>query len=178
MKAISTITLITAFVSMAAFETGFTNWRIEDSKFNISFSTNGVSGIFKKFTGTIVFDEQNLNAAKFDVSVDVHSINTGNGMQNRHAKGSDWFEADRYPEIIFSSKKIVKSGAGYQVSGDLRMHGITKPVLIPFTFRKTPGGGTFDGTFAVNRNDYRIGEPGGQVGDIIKLNISVPVLKK
>ena len=154
-----------------------TNWAIGE-KYSIAFSTSGVSGIFKTFTGSISFEEQNLAASRFDLSIDVNSINTGNGMQNKHAKGTDWFDAAKYPTIKFTSKKFVKSGASYQVTGDLQMHGVTKELTVPFQFKKAGAGAVFSGNFKVNRNDFKIGDKGGEVGDMVDLTVSVPVVKK
>ena len=151
-------------------------WKITD-KYNVSFSSNEVGGIFKTFKGTISFDEQNLATSNFDVTVDVASINTGNGLQNKHAKSDEWFDAAKYPVIHFVSKKIVKAGAAYQVTGDLEIHGVKKEFNIPFTFVRKGTTATFNGTFNVNRNDYHIGKPGGDVGDIIKVTVAVPVTK-
>src|SRR5689334_7905540 len=106
------------------------NWAISN-KYNISFTTSGVSGIFKTFNGSIAFDEQNPAASKFDVTIDVASINTGNGMQNKHAKSAEWFDAAKYPSIRFVSKKLIKSGTAYLVTGDLPMHGVSKELSIP-----------------------------------------------
>jgi polyisoprenoid-binding protein YceI len=151
-------------------------WKIAD-KYNISFSSNEVGGIFKTFKGTIAFDEQNLAISNFDVSVDVASINTGNGLQNKHAKSDEWFDAAKYPVIHFVSKKIVKAGTSYQVTGDLEIHGVKKEFNIPFTFVRKGNTATFNGTFNVNRNDYHIGKPGGDVADVIKVTVAVPVTK-
>jgi polyisoprenoid-binding protein YceI len=153
-----------------------TNWKVANG-YNISFATSGVSGIFKTFTGTIIFDEQNIATSKFDITIDINSINTGNGMQNKHAKGAEWFDAAKYPSIKFTSKKIVKAGAGYTASGTLQLHGIAKEVNLPFTFKKTGNGGIFEGSFNISRNDFKIGEPGGEVGEFLKVNVSVPVIK-
>jgi polyisoprenoid-binding protein YceI len=172
--------LSAAIVSSLVLVFAFTlpqNWVIGD-KYNITFSTSGASGIFKKFNGNIIFDEQNTTASKFDVTIDVNSINTGNGMQNKDAKEADWFDAAKYPVIKYTSKKIVKTGNSYQVTGDLQMHGITKELTIPFTFKRAGNGGTFDGVFNVNRNDFKIGKPDAEVGVNIKLTVSVPVVKK
>lgn len=152
------------------------NWTITD-KYNIKFSSNDVAGIFKTFKGTIVFDEQTLTASKFDVTIDVASINTGNGLQNKHAKGDDWFDAAKYPLISYTSKSIVKAGAAYQVTGDLTMHGVTKQVTIPFNFKKAGAGATFIGAFTVNRSDFKIGKPGGDVSEQIRIDVAVPVTK-
>jgi polyisoprenoid-binding protein YceI len=160
-----------AFAFIAADE-----WKIADG-YTITFSTDEASGIFKDFKGTILFDEQNPATSKFDVSIDVASINTGNGLQNKHAKSDEWFDAPKYPAIRFTSQKVTKSAAGYQVTGDLDMHGVKKPLTIPFTFKHTGTGGVFAGTFNVNRSDFHVGKPGGEVSDMIKLEVSVPVTK-
>ena len=154
-----------------------TNWQIAD-KYNIRFTGGGdVGGIFKTFKGSIVFDENNLAAASFDLTIDVASINTGNGLMNTHAKSAEWFDVAKYPVIRFTSKKIVKSGAGYQVTGDLEVHGVKKEMTLPFTFQNKGATATFNGSFIVNRNDFHIGKPGGDVDENIKLEVSVPVKK-
>jgi polyisoprenoid-binding protein YceI len=151
-------------------------WTIADS-YNIAFSSDEAAGIFKGFKGTIAFDEQNPATAKFDVTIDVTTINTGNGMQNKHAKSDEWFDATKYPTIHFTAQTAAKTATGYQTTGTLEMHGVKKPTTIPFTFKKTATGGVFTSTFTVNRADYGIGKPGGEVSDQIKLDISVPVTK-
>jgi polyisoprenoid-binding protein YceI len=152
------------------------NWQIADG-YTITFTSADADGIFKDFKGSIVFDEQNPGAGKFDVTVDAASINTGNGLQNKHAKSDEWFDVVKYPQIHFVSRSITKTAAGYQVTGDLEMHGVKKPITIPFSFKKSAQGGTFAGSFTVNRNDYNLGKPGGDVGEQIKIDISVPVTK-
>lgn len=159
-----------------AFNIVATPWKIGE-KYNIGFSSNEVGGIFKVFKGTINFDEANPAASNFDVTVDVASIQTGNALQNKHAKSDEWFDAAKSPVIHYASKKIVKSGAGYQVTGDLEIHGVKKEFTIPFSFVKKGAGAIFAGTFNVNRNDFHIGKPGGDVADVIKVEIAVPVTK-
>ena len=149
------------------------SWQITN-KYSIRFSSNEAGGIFKTFKGSIAFDEQNLASSSFSISIDVASINTGNAMMNKHAKSADLFDAAKFPEIKFTSKKIVKSGSGYVVTGDLEIHGIKKEISFPFSFQKS----TFSGAFSVNRSDFKIGKPGGEVSEAIKIEVSVPVTKK
>lgn len=152
------------------------NWQIAEG-YSIAFSSSDAGGIFKGFKGTLLFDEQNPAASKFDVVVDATTINTGNGLQNKHAKSDEWFDVAKYPEIKFTSQKFVKAGNAYQVTGDLEVHGVKKSVTIPFTFTKTAKGGQFAGSFGLNRNDFKVGKPGGDVGEQIKIDLSVPVTK-
>ncbi|SFE04631.1 Polyisoprenoid-binding protein YceI [Chitinophaga sp. CF118] len=163
------IILASAFTFAAA-----QDWKIGDG-YSVKFSASGASGIFKTLKGDISFDEKNLAASKFNVTIDVASINTGNGLKNTHAKGGNWFEAKKYPVITFTSKEITKAGNGYSAKGTLEMHGVKKEITIPFTFARNGNGGTFSGKFDVNRTDFGIGSPGGKVDDIIKLEVTVPV---
>lgn len=152
------------------------NWKIADG-YSIKFTSKDPSGVFTKFKGDIVFDEHNLNASKFDVAVDAASINTGNGMKNKKAKGEKFFDVEKYPEIRFVSSKFSKTAAGYEVKGTLDMHGVKKEVAIPFTFSNN----TFAGSFVVNRLDYNVGPEGGMAGHAGKeltIDISVPVTQQ
>jgi len=174
-KLIFSMATLLAITAVFAFSVA-QKWAISD-KYSIKFSSSEVAGIFKTFSGNIDFDEQNPSASKFDVTIDVNSINTGNGLQNKHAKGDEWFDAAKFPAIKYTSKKIVKAGAGYQVTGDLQIKGVTKEYTIPFTFKKAGAGATFNGSFTVNRSDFKIGKPGGEVGEQIKIDVAVPVTK-
>lgn len=167
-----------AFLLLAgsAFAFFVQNWQIAEG-YSIEFSSDDAAGVFKGFKGNIAFDEQNPAASRFAVTIDAASINTGNGLQNKHAKSDEWFDVAKYPQISFQSKSIAKAGNGYQVTGDLNLHGVTKTISFPFTFQKTAAGGVFTGSFTINRNDYKLGKPGGDVGETIKITLSVPVTK-
>lgn len=174
MKSLRLITAALVILTASAFTAANSvNWKITDN-YSIKFTSKDPSGVFTKFKGNIVFDEHNLNASKFDVAVDAASINTGNGMKNKKAKGEKFFDVEKYPEIKFTSDKFTKTSAGYEVKGMLDMHGIKKEVSIPFTFSNN----TFTGSFVVNRLDYNVGPEGGMAGHAGKeftIDISVPV---
>lgn len=82
-------------------------WKITDDH-SIAFANKDVSGVFKQFSGSITFDPANISAAKFDLKIQVESINTGNGIQNKHAISSEWFNANKFPDITFVSDKVEK----------------------------------------------------------------------
>ncbi|MFK8006403.1 MAG: YceI family protein [Saprospiraceae bacterium] len=176
MKKINFLGMIAAIVFLSAFTVSNSmNWQIADG-YSIKFSSKDPSGVFNKLTGDIQFDEANLDASIFDVQIDVASINTGNGMQNRHAKGKKWFNAKKYPTINFTSKKFSKSPTGYEVMGILEMHGVKKEFTMPFTFINN----VFETSFTVNRLDFNIGSTKGMSKKVpldIQLDISVPVSK-
>ena len=171
---LATLLLLAAVSAFAA----PVNYQISD-KYNITFTGGGeVGGIFKTLKGTIVFDEQTPAASHIDLTIDVASVNTGNGLMNNHLKSAEWLDAAKYPAIHFTSKKIVKTGAAYQVTGDMDIHGVKKEVTLPFSFQASGSGGTFTSKFSVSRADFHLGKPGGEVDEQIKLDIKVPVVKK
>jgi polyisoprenoid-binding protein YceI len=126
-------------------------WKIADG-YSVKFDGGDPSGEFTGLKGSILFDENNLAASKFDVTVDVASINTGNGMKNTHAKSANWFDAEKYPTIHFTSNTITKTATGYDAKGTLEMHGKAKETTIPFTFANN----TFSSAFEVNRHDFAL----------------------
>ena len=166
--------IIVLFLSLSSFGQG---WKILETH-KVAFSNKDVSGTFDDITGTIVFDSENLSTAKLIFKLKVESINTGNGLQNKHARGDEWFNAEKYPYIEFNSTKIEKSESGFKAIGKLEMHGVTKDVVIPFTFSKKGNKGTFIAKFSVNRTDYNVGKKGNDVADAIKITATLPVQKK
>lgn len=148
-------------------------WKI-GSDYSVKFDGGDPSGEFKGLKGTINFDAGNLAASNFDVSIDVATINTGNGMKNTHAVSDKWLDAAKYPVINFTSKSIAKTTAGYEAKGTLDMHGVQKEITLPFTFENN----VFKGGFEVNRMDYMINtaEP-NHGGSVFKIDITVPVKK-
>src|SRR6266487_4986025 len=149
------------------------DWKITDD-YSIKFDGGDPSGEFKGLKGSITFDPNDLALSKFDVSVDVATINTGNGMKNTHAKSAMWFDAEKYPTINFTSSAMTKTAAGYEAKGVLDMHGVQKEITIPFTFSNN----IFTGNFEINRLDYNINtaEPNHGAAKF-KVDISVPVSK-
>ena len=162
------------FLSLSSFGQG---WKILETH-KVAFSNKDVSGTFDDISGTIIFDAENLPASKFNFKLKVESINTGNGLQDKHARGEEWFNAQKYPYVEFNSTKIEKTDIGFKATGKLEMHGVTKEVVIPFTFSKKGNKGTFIAKFSVNRTDYNVGKKGNDVADAIKITATLPVQKK
>lgn len=87
-------------------------------------------------TGTLSLDPRNLASAKLDVSVPVASVSTTNKTLDEELVSADWFDAATYPTMRFVSTKVVKTGASTaDVTGNLTLHGVTKPVTLKATFK-------------------------------------------
>lgn len=146
-------------------------WKINQENSIVRFEAPKAKGVFSQVTGNISFDKRKLAESSFDVSVDVNSIKTGNGLKNAHAKGKQYFNVKEYPTIDFKSKSIKKKFKGFMVVGDLTMTGVTKEVKIPFTFKKNKEGATFEGDFKLDPTTF------GQdkMGNEVKIALSIPV---
>ena len=166
------------FFVLAAFTSFAQQYKLADG-FKISFTNADVSGTFDVLTTpSLVFDENKLASSKLSFKIEVASINTGNGLQNKHARGEEWFNAEKYPYIEFTSSKIEKTAEGFKATGKLQMHGVSKEVSIPFTFSKKGNKGTFIAKFSVDRSDYQVGKKNGGVAETIKITATIPVTKK
>ena len=176
-KKLSFALFIGVFVILSAFTINdIMHWQIKDG-YKIQFSGAHVKGNFDKINGDITFDTANLAASHMSINVEVESITTGFWLKNSHAKSDKWFDADKYPQINFTSSHFSNSATGYLVEGILTIHGVKKQVSIPFTFSNN----IFKGSFTINRLDYGVGNLEGmskKVSNEIKLEISVPVDKK
>lgn len=146
--------------------------------FTIAFKSRDPSGEFKKASGSISFDENDLDHSKFDITIEVASISTGNSMQNKKAQIAEWFDAKQFPQIKFVSTKVEKSGTDYAVTGKLTMKGVTKEKRIPVKVTKSGSDLKFEGKFGINRMDYGVGHKSDAVPDVMNINYSIPVSKK
>lgn len=118
-----------------------------------------VDGSLKGLTGTIVFDEKNLPSASFNVTVNSNTINTDNGTRDKHLKGPDYFNAEKFPVIKITSVKVAKSVTpGYYVMfAKLTIKDKTQDISFPFTATPDATGYRFKGKFKIKRRDFGVG---------------------
>ncbi len=176
MKSSNFIVLALAVLVLSAFTVvNSSEWKIADG-YAINFSGTDAEGVFKDLKGGVQFDAANPENSSFSFTVAVNSINTGNGMKNKHAVSKKWFDAETYPNITFKSSSVAKDGSGYSVTGTMNIHGVAKEMTIPFSFND----GTFTSKFSVNRMDFGVGTMKGmskKVSNEIKLDVTIPVTK-
>lgn len=156
------------------------NWIADADKAKITFTLDGpfgeVHGSFSGLTSDFQFDEKDLAKSSITASVDANTVNSGVGLRNTHLRNEEqWLNTEKYPRILFKSTKIEKTSSGYSASGTLTLKNISGPIIIPFTFSSSGNAGLFKGQFSIKRDDYNLGKKGGSVGEIIQINIEVPV---
>jgi polyisoprenoid-binding protein YceI len=131
--------------------------------FKVRHFVSKVGGRFTKFDGTIELDPANPLSSTVDLKIDAASINTGNPDRDKHLNSPDFFDTAKFPEITFKSTKIALKGKDtFEVTGDLTMRGVTKPVVLTVVsngFASDGKGGQkagFDVTGKLNRKDFGV----------------------
>lgn len=142
-----------------------------------------VRGGFGKVTGTVNYDGKNLAKAKVNATIDATTINTGEAKRDEHLRNKDFFDTEKFPNITFKSTAIKPAGKGkFNMTGDLTMHGVTKPVTLavegPSQAIKDKQGGTkvgFSATGTIKRKDFGISYNSVLDGGGVALGEEVPI---
>lgn len=132
--------LVFSVAALLALSTAYgQTWSVDKAHAKVGFSVthlmlSEVDGNFKTFDAKITSAKPDLSDAVLELTADVNSINTENERRDGHLKGPDFFDATKFPSLSFKSTSFKKvAGKKYSVSGDLTMHGVTKPVTFEAT---------------------------------------------
>ncbi len=149
------------------------------------FGAGYVFGEFLDKKGTIKFDPKHPEKSSFDIEVAADSIETHNQKRNEHLKSSSFFDVKQFPTLNFKSKTVKRrTDDTLEVTGDLTIHGKTKPVtaLVLLTGAgKDPQGNFrrgFYSTINIKRSDFGMSYLPGAVGDNVKLIIAVEAVRQ
>lgn len=179
MKRSISIVIAAAALVASAF-TLSTIWKADDKASTVNFELQGSDkkGTFGNLAATINFDEKNLAASKITASVDVKTIKAGNEKLENHLMSADFFDAEKFPKITFTSSEIKKTDTGYLAKGTLTMKDSTKMIELPFTFlEKDKSSATFSGTMTVNACDYGVMKKSKAGSDKVVIYLTVPATK-
>lgn len=169
-------------------------WTIDPTHTEVGFKVKhmmftNVKGMFNDYSASIDFNED-LKDANLEFEAKVNSIFTNNADRDNHLKSADFFDAEQYPTLNFKSTKIDGDGSDYEITGDLTIKGVTKPVKLNAEFSglmTDPWGNTkiglnLDGK--INRKDFGLTynaalETGGVlVGEDVKLNAEIQLVEQ
>ncbi len=150
-----------------------------------------VHGRFAIKDGNIDLDPQNLTDSSVTATIDVASVDTGVAARDGHLRSPDFFDASKFPTATFKSTKIAKAGDGFDVVGDLMLHGVTKPVTLHMEapskeqvgMDKMPHRG-FTATTTLHRKDFGLTWNGtlqsgdNMLGDDVKMEFDIEAAVK
>ena len=152
----------------------------------IAFSIDGLidtKGFFKQFEIIFKVSNENPKEAKFKVEIDVNSIFTNEKTRDKSLISEEYFNAEKYPKIVFRSKSIEKTSEGYSANGFLEMIGVKKAFSFPFTFNGTTQNkenqnvAVFKGEFDIDRTKYGMTETTG-IGNIVHVEFYTEMIIK
>ena len=190
----SAAAVLVALAGSAATSSAADKYTVDPSHSSIGFAVrhmvvSKVKGYFNEYTATILYDDKDITKSSAEVTIKTASIDTRDAKRDEHLRTPDFFDAAKYPEITFKSKRIEKSGEGFVAVGDLTMRGVTKEIQLPFTFAGVvtdPWGNTRLGLSAstkLNRQDYGVSwskslDSGGLVvSDDVEIAIEIEAIK-
>jgi polyisoprenoid-binding protein YceI len=137
-------------------------------------------GTFKDFDGSFSFDEKNPQASKVKVSLNTGSVDTNNAERDKHLRSGDFLSVDKHPSATFESTAVKSTGQGTaDITGNLTLNGVTKPVVIAATFvgqGDDPWGGYragFAGSTKLKLKDFDIQKDLGPASQEVELIISI-----
>ena len=173
-----------------------TTWNIDPAHSGAEFKVkhmmiSNVKGKFSGLSGVLKLDETNYARSTVEASIPVSTVNTGDEKRDGHLVSADFFDAEKFPAMTFKSTRIESVGGGdYEVTGDLTIHGVTKPVVLKLEDvsepSKDPWGNHrigLSGTTRINRKDFELGwnaalETGGVLaGEEVTITLDVEFIK-
>jgi polyisoprenoid-binding protein YceI len=182
--------------TLTATETKTATWNIDSAHSSAQFKVkhmmiSNVKGEFTKVTGKLDLSDADIRQSHVEASIDAASINTREEQRDAHLKSPDFLDVEKFPALTFKSTKVQAKGDGeLAVTGDLTIHGVTRPAVFEVeefsTPTKDPWGGTRIGLSAktrINRKDFGLTwnaalETGGiLVGDEVAITLDVEFVK-
>ena len=167
-------------------------WKIDPAHSEVDFavrhmSVSTVHGRFGGLDGAIQLNEQDPSKSTVNVTINTTTIDTGVSPRDTDLKSANYFDVQKFPTATFTSTKVEKNGAGYTISGNLTLHGVTKPVVLAVEPPTGPAPGMdhkphmgYTATTTFNRKDFGIGAgaPDAVISEQVKLTIELEVAKQ
>ena len=142
-------------------------------------------GRFNDFTVGVTANEEGTELTGVEFDVKTASVDTGNAKRDGHLRTPDFFNAAQFPGITFKSKSVKATGeTAWDVSGDLTLHGVTRPLTVRVA--KVGSGKGMDGekllgletTFTIKRSDFDMKSSLPAIGDEVMITVAVEAASK
>jgi polyisoprenoid-binding protein YceI len=146
-----------------------------------------VRGHFGNLGGSVTVNESDTALSAVNVTIDVTTVDTGVAARDADLKGANFFDAAHFPTATFVSTSVAKKAGGLSVTGNLTLHGVTKPVVLQVEGPTGPVSGMdkkphsgFSAKTTISRTAYGIATkfPTAVVGDNVELTIDLDIAKQ
>ncbi len=171
-----------------------TAWNVDPSHSQVGFAVkhlviSNVRGEFKSYQGKIALDEADVSRSTVEATIDVNSVDTQVADRDAHLRSPDFFDVAKYPTMTFRSTRVAKAGKDrLKVTGDLTLHGVTRPVVLDVTttpavkgmYGETRRG--FSASTRISRKEFgltwnKLVEAGPAVGDDVTIALELEAVK-
>jgi polyisoprenoid-binding protein YceI len=194
MRNLKILTIMLVLMSTSLFSQ--TTWSVDKAHTKVGFSVTylvitDVEGYFKEYDAHITTSDDDFTKANIDFTVNTNSIFTDNDKRDDHLRSDDFFNAEKYPQMVFKGKSMKKiDDKNYKLTGDFTIRDVTKQVELDVKYNgtvKDPWGNTKAGfkiTGGIDRFDYNLKwnkaiETGSLVvGKDVELVINLQLVKK
>jgi polyisoprenoid-binding protein YceI len=138
-------------------------WTVDHAKsrlgFSVQWSSEAFNATFSTWNADIAFDPADLAHSKVVATIDLSSETSGSDENDDGVKGAQGFATDKFPKATFETIGFTaKGGNAYVASGRLSLHGVTRPLSLPFTLTITGNTAHMAGKAVVNRIDFGLGQ--------------------
>ena len=187
--ALRRFTLATILVALGTLAQAADTYTVDPVHSSISFmiehaGISNIHGRFNDFSGKITIDKADPARSSFALSIPIESIDTNNVKRDEHLRAPDYFNVKQFPTMSFQSTKVKAIDGGYEVTGDLTLHGVTRSL----TFKvkgadkvvEFPKGTQRIGlvsTFSIVRSDFGVDAEPKALGDEIPITIGIEAAK-
>jgi len=156
----------------------FGQQKLVAAKVNFTIENAGleVNGSFTDIRGNMNFNPENLAASSMEVSVPVATIKTGNSMRDGHLKKKEYFDAEKFPDILIKSKFFGKQEGLFRGYYSLSIKGVTKDITVPFSYVQKNNRIYLSGNFELNRRDFGVGTRSIILSDKVKVSVELEVM--
>jgi polyisoprenoid-binding protein YceI len=156
-----------------------------DVAFIYEFEGSEVKGSFPDFTTLVTLDFDQLNNSSIDVTLKTGTVKGGFVFATQALRGPKMLDTDNFPAIKFKSSRLAQNGDRAQLTGNITVKGITRPITLNARIFRTVGSTTDDQdnlivrlSGQINRNDFGVDGFKSYIGDILKLAITVQIEKQ
>jgi polyisoprenoid-binding protein YceI len=185
---VSGILALAAPLAIAQTSTWVSDQAHSDVAFTVThMGISKVHGSFGKVAATIAFNDADITKSVVSATIDVTTVDTGQSARDNHLKTDAFFDVAKFPTATFTSTGVAKDGSNLKVSGNLTLHGVTKPVVLEVEGPTGPVQGMdhkphagFSATTTISRTAFGIGTsfPAAAVSDEVLLTLDLDVVKQ
>ncbi len=142
----------------------------KDAKVHFEFVSEELQGTVGGVEAKIKLNLLDLGSSTISGTADVSTLSTGNNMRDKHLKSDDFFDAEKYPKMIFESTSLTKVGEKYIANGSLTIAGVTKEVKFEILVKENE----LIFSTLINADDFGV-SPKNKEKSTVKVSVNVPL---